>query len=524
MAEKMAALYLRLSDEDKDGNFDESNSISAQRELLKSYVEGQEELAGYRWMEFCDDGYSGTDFERPQIQNLLALVKQRVVSCILVKDLSRFGRNYIEVGNYLEQVFPFLGIRFIAVNDGYDSNVCGTSGEFMDTAFKNLVYDLYSKDLSEKIISVRRMKAGQGQFVTAFAPYGYKKSKDKKLAVDSETEPVVRRIFEMAAEGVPKTHIARKLNQEGIPSPLTLRKERGERFYKEQAGERSVWSCSAISRILKDQRYVGDAVYGKVKPASVGSRRDVAVPRDEWIVVSDNHEPLVSREVFEKVNGMRKKYSGYAKRKTSELSVFRGKVYCGSCNHRVTGKHGKYRCQMPRVAEGYGCYGKSIREKDMEEAVLNMLRRLGEAYGEREDKGEEDKTEEERMKRIRQAEQELSQCEAEIMRIKGMRHGKYKEYKNGGISREQFIEAKRELDGKEERLASERERLEKKLREARIDEEEQEAGGRMIQRLLPFESLTREMVETFVHKVVILRDGSVRIEWNFEDFCRLCEI
>ena len=147
MAEKIAALYLRLSDEDRDGNLDESNSISAQRELLKSYVEGQKELAEYRLMEFCDDGYSGTNFERPQIQNLLALVKQRAISCILVKDLSRFGRNYIEVGNYLEQVFPFLGIRFIAVNDGYDSNICGTDSEFMDTAFKNLAYDLYSKDL-----------------------------------------------------------------------------------------------------------------------------------------------------------------------------------------------------------------------------------------------------------------------------------------------------------------------------------------------------------------------------------------
>ncbi len=521
MAEKIGALYLRLSDEDKDGNSDESNSISVQRELLKSYVEGQEELAGYRWMEFCDDGYSGTDFERPQMQNLLALVKQRAVSCILVKDLSRFGRNYIEVGNYLEQVFPFLGIRFIAVNDGYDSKVCGTTGEFMDTAFKNLVYDLYSKDLSEKIVSVRRMKAGQGQFVTAFAPYGYKKSKDKKLEADSETGPVVRRIFEMAAEGVPKTRIARKLNQEGIPSPLALRKERGEHFFKEQAGERSVWGCSAISRILKDQRYVGDAVYGKVKPASVGSRKDVAVPRDEWIVVPDNHEPLVSREVFEKVNGMRKKYSGCGKRGTSEISVFVGKVYCGSCNHRITGKHGRYRCQMPRVAGGYGCYGKSIREKDMEEAVLGMLGRLGEAYGEVEDKGEADHTEEERAEKIRQAEQELSRCETEIMRVKGMRHGKYKEYKNGGISREQFIEAKKGLDGKEERLAADRESLEKELWEARMEEEGQEKGGRMIQRLLPFESLTREMVETFVRRVVVLGDGSVRIEWNFEDFYRL---
>ena len=524
MAEKIAALYLRLSDEDRDGNLDESNSISAQRELLKSYVEGQKELAEYRLMEFCDDGYSGTNFERPQIQNLLALVKQRAISCILVKDLSRFGRNYIEVGNYLEQVFPFLGIRFIAVNDGYDSNICGTDSEFMDTAFKNLAYDLYSKDLSEKIISVRRIKAGQGQFVTAFAPYGYQKTKEKKLAVDSETGPIVRRIFEMAAEGIPKTHIARRLNQEGVPNPVTLRKERGERFYRKQVGEKSVWSCSTISHILKDQRYVGDAVYGKVKPASVGSRKDVAVPRDEWIVVPDSHEPLVSREMFEKVNGMVKRYSGYTKKETSELSVFEGKIYCGSCNHRITRNHGRYRCSMSRVTGEYGCYDKSIREKDIEEVVFHMLQRLGEMYGEGRDKGETDKEEQEGRERIRQAKQELSQCETEIMRIRGRKHGKYQEYKNGGISREQFIEAKKELDGKEERLAAEREKIEREVCEGKRKEERSRAGDRVIQRFLPFESLTREMVETFVHKVVILRDGSVRIEWNFEDFCRLSEI
>ena len=157
----------------------------------------------------------------------------------------------------------------------------------------------------------------------------------------------------------------------------------------------------------------------------------------------------------------------------------------------------------------------------MEEAVLGMLGRLGEAYGEVEDKGEADHTEEERAEKIRQAEQELSRCETEIMRVKGMRHGKYKEYKNGGISREQFIEAKKGLDGKEERLAADRESLEKELWEARMEEEGQEKGGRMIQRLLPFESLTREMVETFVRRVVVLGDGSVRIEWNFEDFYRL---
>jgi len=523
MAEKIAALYLRLSDEDKNGNLDESNSISAQRELLKAYIQRREELAGYRLMEFCDDGYSGTNFERPQIQRLLALVRRRAISCILVKDLSRFGRNYIEVGNYLEQVFPFLGIRFVAVNDGYDSDVSGTTGEFMDTAFKNLVYDLYSKDLSEKIISVRRMKAGQGQFITGFAPYGYQKSEEKRLIPDRETGPIVRRIFEMAAEGVPQTHIARRLNQEGILSPVALRKKRGERFYRETVGEKSVWSCSTVSRILKDQRYMGDSVYGKVKPVSVGSRKDVAVPKEEWIIVPDSHEPLVSREVFEKVNGMGKKHSKRTGSKAKETAVFAGKVYCGSCNHMLSRKHGRYRCFMPSVTDEYRCFQESIREKELEEAVLSTLQRLEEAYGERETREEADGAEQERKAGIQRIEQELSQCETEIMRLKGMRHGKYEEYKNGRISRERFIEEKRKIDKKEEGLAAERERMEKELCEAKAEGDGDTDEGRMIRKFAPFKYLTREMVETFVRRVVILEDGSVRLEWNFEDFCRFSE-
>ncbi|MPM77448.1 hypothetical protein SDC9_124451 [bioreactor metagenome] len=185
-------IYLRLSDEDENGK--ESDSIKGQREIIHDYLLKNQYLASYETLEFCDDGFSGTDFQRPGVTELLRRAQDGEISCIIVKDFSRFGRNYIEVGNYLEQVFPFLGIRFISVNDNFDSDKVSNNGEFIGRAFQNLIYDLYSRDLSLKISTGKRVKAEQGKFITAFAPYGYQKSKEQKLVVDEESAPVVERI------------------------------------------------------------------------------------------------------------------------------------------------------------------------------------------------------------------------------------------------------------------------------------------------------------------------------------------
>lgn len=517
MTEKIAAIYLRLSDEDPEK--DESGSITSQRELLKAYVAGQEDLAGYRLVEFCDDGYSGTDFERPQVKKLLTLVKQGMVSCILVKDFSRFGRNYIEVGHYLEQIFPCLGVRFVAVNDRYDSGKRTWQGEFMDTAFKNLVYDLYSKDLSEKIVSVRRAKAGQGKFVTGFAPYGYRKSPDQKLIVDPETSLVVKRIFGMASEGIAKTHIARILNQEGIPNPSTVRNLRNERFFRKLASERSVWSGAVVSHILKDQRYVGDAVYGKGKPVTVGSRKTQPVPREEWIVVQDHHEPVVSRELFEQVNAMFKKHSGYRKR---EGLLFAGKVRCGACNHIISEKHGRYRCRLPEVAAGYGCCEEAVKEEQMREAVLALLRRLNGLCPE---SGYEEQRGEPGRERIRQLENRLSRCDMEMMRVRGVRLKKYEEYKHGLMAKEKFMRCKAEWEEEEAGLSAEREEVGKELSSLWTASDSGCLGGPLLcgeakEKKPPFEALTKAMVQTLVRQLVISPEGELKIVWDFQDVFR----
>ena len=225
MRQKTLALYIRLSKEDDDVGIssekEESNSITNQRMLLYDYLKSHPEFQDYRIIEKCDDGYSGKKFDRPQFVELMELVKQREVDCIIVKDFSRFGRDYIEIGDYLEQLFPFLGVRFIAVNDRYDSQEGGKQTAGLEVAFKNFIYDFYSRDTSKKIRNVRNKMAKAGQFASANAPYGYLKSaEDKhKLVIDEEAAVVVREIFQLRLSGLSGNKIAAILNERAIPSP-----------------------------------------------------------------------------------------------------------------------------------------------------------------------------------------------------------------------------------------------------------------------------------------------------------------
>lgn len=524
MKQQKIGLYLRLSDEDDNECQDESNSITSQREILNAYVESHGEFTDYTVAEFCDDGYSGTHFCRPGVQKMLEEIKAGRITVVIVKDFSRFGRNYIEVGNYLEQVFPFLGIRFISVNDGFDSGVVDFSGEFFDVAFKNLIYDLYSKDLSEKVTSVRHMKARQGKFITPNAPYGYLKGSGQKLVPDPEAAPVVRRIFQMATEGVPKAHIANALNRENVPSPLALRRRRGEHFPCKTVNGNSVWRAAAIFSILKDQRYVGDIVYGKVKPTAVGSGKDRAVPKEEWIIVSDVHEPIVSRSMFEKVNQMMQKRPFYDRDGTAPLA---GKVRCAGCNHMISrvkrsrrkgGEGATYRCGMQNMTREFGCCPLTVEESCIEGVLLTMLRKAVELIA---DPEMIEKAENLPAQRAEESERLIAVCTSEINRLTRERMEKYEAYKDGLLTREEFTKEKTLLDGQMNELTDSMEKARRVLTEVSCDDTGEPNVFSLLEHFAPFETLTREMVDTFVRQVFICQDGSLRIEWKFKDFLKI---
>lgn len=345
------AIYLRISSEDADlrtGEKDESESISNQRSLLREYVSSHADLSGSEILEFCDDGWSGTNFERPAVKELLEQVRRGQINCILVKDLSRFGRDYLTVGDYISRVFPFLGVRFISVNDGFDSSN-PLDIDSLDTSFRTLIYDLYSRDLSRRVKSAKKARAERGAFLSPYAPYGYVKDPEDKnhLLVDTEAADVVRRIFQMAADGTKPWQIAAALNGDGVSSPKNYKVEAGcTRMPWRSIQEENFWTASLVAKFLRDERYIGKTVFGKRSRDIVGSTHTVKISRNDWIVVPDRHEAIVPEALFEKAQACMREYREYEAASGSGNPLKR-KVICGVCGHamqRDSRKNGSYRC------------------------------------------------------------------------------------------------------------------------------------------------------------------------------------
>ncbi len=308
MKRYLIAIYLRLSKEDSKDKAarqkGESNSIAMQRSLLKRYIE--EMFTDYEIIEFCDDGYTGTNFDRPGIQEMLKKIKSGEIDCVIVKDFSRFARDYIELGSYLEQIFPFLGVRFISVNDGYDSADVQDGIAGMDVNFKNLLYDLYSRDLSDKVRSSLAIRKEKGQYVSANSPFGYEKDPaDRHALIIAEDEAeVVRKIFFLTLEGNTSVEIAKLFNEAGIRTPIEFKIEKGKTS-RVPKGKRFLWNGSTICQILRNEIYIGNIVQKKYTKDFVGGKNRMN-PREEWLVAYGHHEPIIDREVFDKVQERRK--------------------------------------------------------------------------------------------------------------------------------------------------------------------------------------------------------------------------
>lgn len=289
---------MRVSKEDAKDK-EESNSVGMQRMLLRKFV--AEKFSDYELSEFCDDGYTGTNFERPGVQKLLEQVRDSRISCIVVKDFSRFARDYIELGSYLEQIFPFLGVRFLSVNDNYDSADYQGGIADIDVNFRNLLYDLYSKDLSLKVRSSLAVRKEQGQYISGNSPFGYEKDPDDRhaLVIAQDEAEIVKRIFSLKVEGYSSTQIAGLFNADGIKTPIEFKMEKG-RTRRAPKGGKFQWSTGTICQILRNEIYIGNIVQKKYEKDFVGGRNHIR-PREEWLTGYDHHEPIIERAVFEKV-------------------------------------------------------------------------------------------------------------------------------------------------------------------------------------------------------------------------------
>ena len=375
---KITAMYIRLSMEDEDVSLnrkEESNSISSQRELLKAYIENHSELKDTKVQEYCDDGFTGTKFERPGYMKLMEDIRAEKISCIVVKDLSRLGRDYIEVGSLLEQILPLYQVRVIAVNDNYDSdNYDGSTGG-MNVAFKNLIYMLYSRDLSNKICSAKHTRILNGENISGQLRYGYVKDpNDKhKIIVDPEAAEVVKLIFELTAQGKRKTEVANYLNAHGIDTPSAYKKRKGSKNFFHAVEVKSLWSTSSIHDILNDEVYLGKLIWNKTKKRVGSNNTSTYVPKDEWIVIENCHEPIITQKLFDTAHANSKKYIR-PKRGKRNYNPF---YYCGVCGRAlVPSKRVKgdiLLCSSSRIEENSPCKSNRVEIAKVENTIMKIV-------------------------------------------------------------------------------------------------------------------------------------------------------
>lgn len=378
------AIYLRLSKEDGDLSFSssgktESESINNQRDLILAYLSKHPEMEIID--EYKDDGKTGTNFDRAEFQRMLEDLKKGVVNCVIVKDLSRFGRDYIDCGYYIDKLFPELGVRFIAVNDNYDSS-SATASDTMVVPFKNLINDSYSRDISMKVRSNLQSKRERGDFISNFAPYGYVKSEvDKnRLVIDDYAASIVRDIFNWKIEGLSPAGIAKRLNDMGILSPMEYKHSCGINYRFQEDGGMAVWTHKTVRRMLQNEVYIGVLVQGKYTTPNYKTKKFVLKRESEWVRVEKTHEPIITRRDFEIVQELLREDTRACS--DSSISPYCGRIFCGDCGapavRRTVTARGKkyvyYVCSANKTDKSV-CSKHSIREDVLETVVLATIQK-----------------------------------------------------------------------------------------------------------------------------------------------------
>lgn len=520
------ALYIRISLEDddlKENGKEESNSIRNQRKMLRNFLESKNELAGVEVAEFLDDGYTGRNFDRPGFQEMIRQCRAGDVSCIVVKDLSRLGRNYVEVGNLLEQVFPFLGVRVISVSDRYDSmELNGITGG-LDIALTNLVYNLYSRDLSQKVRSAVRTRMQKGEFIGPYAIFGYKKDPDDfhRLVVDDEAAAIVRRIFGLVVKGVPRIKIVRMLNEEGVPTPSEYKAAKGCSREWGEDSKHGKWTTTAIARIIRDERYAGHMVGGKKVYEAFDSKHQIEVDKSRWIRVENTHTGIVTQEEFDTANGrMVVRKVPENKRPHSTKKNFSVIVcpYCGKCLRPRKSRDDYMYCPTGRHdKEDSLCRNVKIRQSVAEDTILELIRHQAMLVVDLEEQAKEEKSDNGKR---RVAVQKLK---GELAGLKSDKIRAYEDYKSGLMDRQAFIGKKADADAK---ITALEDRLRKEERREAFGEHDGDAefcsnGGfrnaMKIKDYVEIRDYDKTVVAAFIKSAKVISDTEMEVTWKFQD-------
>lgn len=531
---QVLAFYIRLSQEDlfkASGEVDESASVSHQRDLLHYTYRSRQDLSGYEVIEFVDDGYSGTNFNRPAFQKMMEEVKRGNIQCIMVKDFSRFARNFLDAGEYLEQIFPFLGVRFISVNDHYDSDTKeGTAGDW-DVVFKNFLYDLYSKDLSKKTIAAKKSKARRGEYLGK-APIGYVRSKEKKnqLEIEPEGAKIVRFIFDMALQGHTIPEIVKMLNQAELPTPGTLTEKiyKGKRMMVRKNTLVVCWQYNMVWGILKNRVYTGACVNfkrSKTAPCGVHTKKN---EEEEQIIIPDCHEAIVTQEEFEqamercrimKEKRNRKKNSDRPRR-----TVLSGFCVCGYCNRVM---RYEYRTTLPDIflcpttrhadvpVDENTCDCREYEVEKINAVVLKAVQQIGELAEEKFCIAKSDSNSQ--REAATRLEREIGQLRQKILQKKTEKQDSYELYIMEEVDRNQYLATKQTCDVEIAEAEKQIAELSKEMAmQAEVDDEQLKE----IENISLFAkepALTKEMAEYMIKEVRVYRDDRYEIKWKFRN-------
>lgn len=524
------ALYARLSVED---NGKEADSIENQIALLESYISGCPDLS--RVELFADNGYTGTNFHRPEFNRMMEAVQSGVIDCIVVKDLSRLGRNYIETSQFIEKICPFYGLRFIAVNDGFDTATVTDTAQ-MSMALSNIVNDYYAKDISRKVTSALQTKMERGDYIGNYAPHGYCKDPENKnhLVIDPETAPVIRQIFQWRAEGISYMGINRRLNEAGIPSPGQYRLEHGIETNNNRKGRSVLWNKHMVTEILKNIVYIGHLAQKKGSQCLYAGIPYHITGEDEWIVVEHTHEPIISKELFEAVQKINRESAERSRANSGkyaylprEKNIFGKKLTCAECGavmklHRsFSTKRDKayFTFKCPTYAEhgSKGCSDVKKRKADLDVTVFSFIKAQMAVFIDMEHTlqsllaAKTGSVEQGRTKSKRRLLQQKLENKKSIL------SGLYVDYKEGLLSRQDYLFTRERIDSAIHEIEAELAEQESVTSKTRGLLTGEMKWKHMVQKYQNAAELSQEMVEAFVETIKLHKDGSLEIKLNYMD-------
>ena len=518
-------IYLRLSIEEqkyKNG----SESIENQRAIIFDYIKEKNDMIIYA--EYCDNGETGTNFEREGFQQMMYDVYNGKVNCIIVKDLSRFGREYIEAGDYLERIFPLIGVRFIAVNDHYDNKV---SSFDISIQIKNIINSVYAKDISKKCAAALRVKQANGEFIGTYAAYGYMKSKEDKhkIEIDEKTAPVVKQIFEWKTSGMGYAAIIKRLYEMKIAPPARYRYDNGI-IKDERAKNQQYWNEATLKSMLSNEVYIGNLTQGRRKSFFFDGKKEEMVDRENWVVTEGTNEPIVSRELFDAVQNhlaqIKGKYYdniGKYDKISDTNNMFKGKLICGCCGSKIA--------RMKRAKPGYkkasyayicrhhaiikeDCDFNSVNEESLKAIVFNAIK-MQILYLTNLEKAFEDiKKSTKIVKQKICFTKSMSDAFSKIAVIKSNRMRMVSDFARGIISEDEYKMIQAEF---KTQLEKENQRLDE-IKKSRDKLDKLISSDRWIMELKGYAStkkLTKEMVDAFISQIRLYPDKRIEIEWNY---------